>query len=106
MHFLGVLQAKIHGFSDPLVDTTHDLVNEFFVCDAHRGVDELPREATVPFTLPLPVLPLAPVLQLLEEFEEEDAQVFGLLFRAQMDGGHDALEYLSKEREEVEVGHS
>jgi len=52
------------------------------------------------------VLPLAPVLQLLEEFEEEDAQVFGLLFRAQMDGGHDALEYLSKEREEVEVGHS
>ena len=91
MHLICILKAEVHRICDSLIDAPHDFVDKFLVCDAHRRVNKLPREAAITFTFPLPDIFLAPVMQLLEELEEENTQVFSLFFRAKVNSRNYAL---------------
>ena len=46
------------------------------------------------------------MVQLLEQFQEEYAKILSFLFGAEMDCRHDTFQNLTKEGEEIEVGHA
>ena len=67
MHLLTLVETMDHCGADPLVDARDNLLHELFVRDS-RWITKLPREAHVSLALTIPILFLAPVLKLLEQF--------------------------------------
>ena len=105
-HLFSVFEAKVHSVSDAFVDAPHDLFDKLLVRDAHRWIDKLPRKAAVSFALSLPHALIAPMMQLFEKFKEEYSQILSLFLRAEVDCRHDALQNLTEEGQEVEVGNA
>ena len=81
----------------------NDPFDEVLQRDALRRVNKLPGEATVAVALSLPYILFTPMLQLLQELEEENAKVLSLILRAKVDGRDNLAGELAEEVDEVEV---
>ena len=106
MHLVRLFEAVDHGCVDALVDTQDDCINKLLMGHAIGRVESFASEATIALTFQVPIGLLTQMAQLVEEFQEEDAQVLGFFFRAEVDGWDNALKDLSIEAEEVEIGNA
>ena len=106
VHLIRLFEAVDHGCVDALVDTQDDCINKLLMGHAIGRVESFASEATIALTFQVPVGLLTQMAQLVEELQEEDSEVLGFFFRAEVDGWDNALKDLSVEAEEVKVGNA